>query len=111
MKTDTASLEQEGFSGSSSGPNPEPNSDKSSQQSRKNSGIAPAKDAGSPAAPNPESLNWMLSVLQSDLGEIKDFGGTVRFFDDPSGLIIQLPNVVICHSHKRMHFGKTCPNC
>jgi len=111
MKTDTARLEQGGFSDSSTAQNPEPNSDKSGRKSRQNSKSAPAKDAGASAEKSPNSLNWLLSVLQSDLGEIRDFGGTVRLFDDPNGLIIQLPNVAICHSHKMMHFGGTCPMC
>ena len=111
MKTDTARLEQGGFSDSSPAQNPEPNSDKSGRKSRRNSKNAPAKDAGASAEKSPSSLNWLLSVLQSDLGEIRDFGGTVRLFDDPNGLIIQLPNVAICHSHKMMHFGGTCPMC
>jgi hypothetical protein len=111
MKTDTARLEQDEFSDSSHAPNPEANSDKSGRKSRKNSKSAQAKDAGDSAEKSPSSLNWLLSVLQSDLGEIRDFGGTVRLFDDPNGLIIQLPNVAICKSHKMMHFGTTCPMC
>jgi hypothetical protein len=111
MKTDMESAEQGGFSDSSHAPNREANSDKSARKSRNNSKSAPAKDGGNSAEPNPSSLNWLLSVLQSDLGEIRDFGGVVRLFDDPNGLIIQLPNVAICHSHKMMHFGMACPMC
>ena len=111
MKTDTARLEQGGFSDSSTAQNPEANSDKSGRKSPQNSKSAPAKDAGGSAEKSPSSLNWLLSVLQSDLGEIRDFGGSVRLFDDPNGLIIQLPNVAICQNHKMFHFGTTCPMC
>src|SRR5262245_5451170 len=86
-------------------------SDKSRKNSRKNSEPGPVKETGETAEPSPNSLNWLLSLLQSDLGEIRDFGGTVRFFDDPNGLIIQLPNVAICKNHKMMHFGIACPMC
>jgi|SRR5215475_6783908 len=111
MKTDMANVEQGGFSDSSHAPNPKKNSDRSQASLRTDSKNVPARDAGDSVEPSPNSLNWLLSLLQSDLGEIRDFGGTVRFFDDPNGLIIQLPNVAICKSHKMMHFGQTCPMC
>ena len=111
MKTDTARLEQGEFSDSSTAPNPARNSDRSARKSQTNSKSGPGKDAGESAETSPASLNWLLSVLQSDLGELRDFGGTVRLFDDPNGLIIQLPNVAICQTHKMMHFGATCPMC
>src|SRR5262245_15454613 len=111
MKTDMANVEQGGFSDSSHAPNQGKNSDKSSRNSLIDSKSAPAKDDGNSAGPSPSSLNWLLSMLQSDLGEIRDFGGAVRLFDDPNGLIIQLPNVAICKSHKMMHFGPICPMC
>jgi hypothetical protein len=86
-------------------------SDKSRKNLRKNSKTAPARETGETAEPTLSSLDFMLGVLQSDLGEYRDFGGTVRLADDPNGLIIQLPNVAICHSHKMMHFGQKCPMC
>ena len=86
-------------------------SDKSAANSRKNSPRVPVEDAGESAEPKLSSLDFMLGILQSDLGEIRDFGGTVRLFDDPNGLIIQLPNVAICQTHKMMHSGQKCPMC
>lgn len=111
MKTDTARLEQGGFSDSSTVQNRESNSDKSRKNSRKSSKSVPAVDAGSSAETNPNSLNVLLSMLQSNLGEIRDFGGSVRLFDDPNGLIIQLPNVAVCPKCKQIRFGPTCPMC
>jgi hypothetical protein len=111
MKTDMESVEQGGFSDLLRAPNRGKNLDRSQTRSQAPSASAQVKGDGSSAGPNPDSLNWLLSMLQADLGEIRDFGGTVRFFDDPNGLIIQLPNVAICPNHKMMHFGMTCPMC
>jgi len=110
MLTDTESTEREEYSGSSQ-TRRRKNSDKSPANLPKNSSLGP--DAGDGQSPEPKlsTLNFLLTLLQSDLGEIKDKGGTVRFFDDPNGLIIQLPNVAICKSHKMMHFGPICPMC
>src|SRR4030095_4718300 len=110
MKTDMESKEQDAFSGSSP-TRPRNNSGKSRANSRKNSKPVQAEDDGQSAEPKLSSLDLLLSFLQSDLGEIRDMGGAVRLFDDPNGLIIQLPNVAICHSHKMMHFGPQCPIC
>lgn len=110
MSIDTENLEQEEYSGSSQ-TRRRKNSGRSRGKLPSDSKSAPARDAGEPAGPSPSSLNWLLSVLQSDLGEIKDFGGTVRLYGDPNGLIIQLPNVAICQTHKMMHFGPQCPIC
>lgn len=111
MKTDTARLEQGGFSASSNDLNPGSNSDRSAGSSRKNSRRAPAADAGEEAERNRCSLDVLLSILQADLGEIRDFGGSVRLYNHPDGLIIQLPNVAICQTHKQIHSGEICPHC
>src|SRR4030095_4142020 len=110
MRTEVKRKEQDGFSGSPP-TRRRSNSAKSPANSRKNSKPVQAEDAGQSAEPKLSSLDLLLSFLQSDLGEIRDMGGTVRLFDDPNGLIIQLPNVAICHSHKMMHFGPQCPIC
>jgi len=111
MKTDMESVEQGEFSDSSHAPNPGKSLGKSRKNLRTDSKIGQVKEDGDSVEPSPNSLNWLLSILLADLGEIKDFGGTVRCFDDPNGLIIQLPNVAICRDHKMMHFGQTCPMC
>ena len=111
MKTDTENAEQDGFSGSSHTRRRQGNSDKSQQSSRKSSKPDPVKDYGPTAETKLSSLDVLLTMLQSHLGEIRDFGGTVRLFDDTNGLIIQLPNVAICRNHKMMHSGTTCPMC
>lgn len=111
MKTDTARLEQGAFSGSSVAPNPDGNSDRSENSSRRNSGRGPVKDGGHSAETNPHSLNVLLSMLQSHLGEIRDFGGSVTFFSDQGDLIIRLSNVAICQTHKQIHSGEMCPHC
>lgn len=111
MKTDTARLEQGGFSGLSVAPNPEGNSDRLENDSRRNSGRDPAKDDGDSAETKLTSLDVLLSILQSHLGEIRDFGGDVRLLEGPHGLTIQLINVAICKTHKQIHSGETCPHC
>jgi hypothetical protein len=111
MPTDMGKLEQDGFLDSSHAPNRGKNSDRSAGNSRKNSKRGPAKDAGKEVETKLTSLDVLLSILQSDLGEIRDFGGVVQFFSYSDGLMIQLPNVAICHSHKMMHSGTICPMC
>src|SRR5215510_13012457 len=111
MLTDTENTERAKSSASSRTRRQVGDSDKSPENSRKNSRPGPAKDDGESAGSKLTNLDVLLSLLQSDLGEIRDFGGTVRFYEDPNGLIIQLPNVAICHNHKMMHSGQTCPMC
>ena len=111
MSTGTENEGQGGFLGSSRTPRRQGKSDKSTSNSRRNLKRDQDVDAGKSVETKLTSLDVLLSILQSDLGEIRDFGGSVRFFDDPNGLIIQLPNVAICKSHKMMHFGGTCPMC
>ena len=111
MLIDMENAEQDKSSGSSSTRRQTGRSDKSPGNSRKNSKNVQAGDATEQAEPKLSSLDFMLSILQSDLGEFRDFGGTVRMYEDPNGLIIQLPNVAICQNHKMMHSGPTCPMC
>jgi hypothetical protein len=110
MLTDMENTEREESSGSSQ-TRRRKNSDKSPPNSPKNSSPAPVAAGGDSPEPKLSSLNFLLTLLQSDLGEIKDKGGTVRMCADPNGLIIQLPNVAICQNHKMMHFGTACPMC
>lgn len=111
MKTDTENAERAEFSDSSRAPNRGRNSGKLTKNSRKNSKRGPAKETGEAADTKLTSLDVLLSILQSDLGEIKDFGGAVQFFTYSDGIMIQLPNVAICQNHKMMHSGTTCPMC
>lgn len=111
MKTDTENAEQGGYSASSRTPRRQGNSDRSPRSSQKSSASGPAKDAGRTVETKLSSLDVLLTMLQSHLGEIRDFGGAVRVYEDPNGLIIQLPNVAICQTHKMMHSGQTCPMC
>jgi hypothetical protein len=111
MKTDTENAEQDVYSGSSRTRRPQENSDKSPRRLPKNSKPDPVRDDGPTAETKLSSLDVLLTMLQSHLGEIRDFGGSVRLFDDPNGLIIQLPNVAICQNHKMMHSGQICPMC
>lgn len=111
MKTDMASGGREEFSDSSHTRNLELNSGKSARKSRKSYSAAQVADAGREAETKLSGLDYLLTLLQSDLGEIRDIGGVVRLYDDPNGLIIQLPNVAICQNHKMMHSGQQCPMC
>jgi hypothetical protein len=108
MPTDTESTEQDKSLDSSRAPNRRANSDRLATGSRK---TGPVADATAEAEPKLTSLDLSLSLLQSDLGEIRDRGVSVRFFDDPNGLLIQLPNVRICRIHLMIHSGTTCPIC
>lgn len=111
MLTDTENVEQGASSDSSRTRRRVKPSDKSAGKSQTNSRPGQDADDGKAQEPKLSNLDFMLSILQSDLGEYRDFGGTVRFFDDPNGLILQLPNVAICHRHKMMHSGQKCPMC
>src|SRR5215510_12040591 len=111
MLTDMENDEQDKYFDSSRTRRQAGRSGKSQKNSRKSSRPAPVRETGETAEPTLSSLDFMLGVLQSDLGEYRDFGGTVQLCDDPNGLIIKLPNVAICKSHKMMHFGPTCPMC
>jgi hypothetical protein len=111
MKTDTARLEQGGSSGSSRTRRRQGNSDKSPRNSRKNSKPGPAEDGGPTADTKLTSLDVLLTMLLSQLGEINDFGGGVKLYHDHLDLIIRLPNAGICDNHKMMHAGQQCPMC
>ena len=111
MLTDMENTEQGAFSGSSRTRRRVKPSAKSAGRLQTNSGHDQGAADGESPEPKLSSLDFALSLLQSDLGEFRDFGGTVRLCDDPNGLIIQLPNVAICQNHKMMHFGLTCPMC
>lgn len=111
MKTDTARLEQGGFSASSSDLNRGRNSDRSTPASRKNSKRGPAKETGDEAETKLTSLDVLLTMLQSLLGEIKDCGGDVRMLEWSDGLTVQLVNAAYCRTHKMMHGGQQCPMC
>lgn len=86
-------------------------SDRSTGNSRKSLKLDRAEEGGEPQEPKLSSLDVLLSILQSDLGEIQDFGGEVRFFDHPAGLIVQLVSVRLCKIHRQIHSGETCPHC
>lgn len=111
MLIDMENAERGGFSGSSRTRLQVANLDRLAVNSRKNSNDAQDADGGAEVATKLTSLDVLLSMLQSHLGEIRDFGASVKFFSDPSGLIIQLPDVAICPAHKMMHSGQTCPMC
>lgn len=111
MSTDTENAEQDKSFGSSRTRRRRENSDKSQKKLQGSSRRGREADVQPQVEPKLSSLDFLLSVLQSDLGEIRDAGGSVRFFDDPNGLIIQLPNVAICKTHKMMRFGPRCPIC
>ena len=111
MKTDMENAEQGGFSGSSRTPRRQGKSDKSQQNSRTNSRPAPAEDDGNAAETKLTSLDVLLTMLQSLLGEIKDCGGDVRMAEWSDGLSIQLLSAAYCRTHRMMHSGPTCPMC
>ncbi len=111
MLTDTENTEQGGFSDSSRTRHRAKPSAKSASKSRTNSGRDQGAADGESHEPKLSSLDFALSLLQSDLGEFRDFGGLVRIYEEANGLIIQLPNVAICQTHKMMHSGQSCPMC
>lgn len=111
MSIDTENAEREESSGSSRTRRRQGKPDKSTSDLRRNSKRGQGADAGKSAETKLTSLDVLLTMLQSHLGEIRDFGGCVRVVEESNGLIIQLPNVAICHSHKMMHSGQRCPMC
>ena len=110
MLIDTVNEGQDRFSGSSQ-TRRQGKSAKSQANSRKNSTQGRDGEGGEKAETKLTSLDVLLTMLQSHLGEIRDFGGAVEFFTYPDGIFIKLPNVAICQSHKMMHSGQTCPMC
>src|SRR5262245_43279866 len=110
MSIDTESVEQDAYLDSSRGRR-RSSSARSAKGSEGNSKPGPAAAAGEGPGSKLTSLDVLLSMLQSDLGEIQDCGGAVRFFDHPQGLIIKLPGVRLCKEHKMIHSGETCPHC
>lgn len=111
MATDMESVEQDAYLDSSRGRSRKSNSDRSTRRSRGNSGHAQGEGDGEAQEPRPTSIDVLLSLLLSDLGEIQDFGGEVKFFDNPVGLIIQLPGARLCKIHRQIHSGEICPHC
>src|SRR5262245_36062970 len=111
MQTGMGSSGRGESSDSSRARNRRSNSEGSTNDSARSSPPGQAADAGEVREPKPTSLDVLLSLLQSDLGEIQDFGGVVRFFDHPEGLIIQLPEARLCKVHRMIHSGEICPHC
>ena len=111
MLTDTENAEQGAFSDSSRTRRQVRPSDKSATRLPTSSKPGPDAEGGEEAETKLNSLDFMLSILQSDLGEFRDFGGKVSFQETPDFLIIRLANVHICLSHKIMHSGLICPMC
>ena len=111
MPIDTERLEQGAYSGLSLAPNPSGNSGRSTRNSQTNSKPGPDADGGEIAETRLSSLDVLLTMLQSHLGEIRDFGGKVQFFTDSNGVIIRLADTGICRTHKLIHSGPTCPMC
>lgn len=111
MSIDTESAGRDACSDSSQGRSRRSSSGKSTRQSEGNSKTGQAGEDGAAAEPKLSSLDVLLSMLQSDLSKILSFGGEVRLYADPNGLIIRLPGVTICQAHKQIHSGEICPHC
>src|SRR5262245_5139650 len=112
MLIDTESAEQDKSFGSSHTRRQVGRSDKSADNSQTNSKRAPVRDDTGPAETKLTSLDVWLSILQSHLGEIRDFGGSVSVSRKAGGgILIDMPDVNICTNHRMMHNGPTCPMC
>ena len=111
MLTDTENAERDVYSGSSRTRRRARPSAKSAGKLQTNSRPAQEEAGGKAQEPKLSNLDFMLSILQSDLGEFRDFGGSVSLQETPDFLIIQLASVHICQNHKMMHSGPTCPMC
>jgi hypothetical protein len=57
------------------------------------------------------SLTALLTMLQSQLSEIKSAGANVRLFQRSDGVGILLTGVNFCPRHQIIHSGTTCPIC
>jgi len=111
MLTDMESTEREESYGSSQ-TRRRKNSDKSPQNSRNNSSRGQGAGAGESQETKLSSLDVLLSMLQSHLGEIRDFGGSVLISRKAGGgILINMPDVNICTNHRMMHNGQQCPMC
>jgi len=89
------------------------NLDKSLQNSKPNSDDAPEKAGIENREMKLKFMDYLLSQLQSQLGEINDrkeegAGVGVRMFQRDDGLAILLGGVALCPQHHIMHAGD-CP--
>src|SRR5262249_156411 len=110
MQTDTGNREQGEYSDLSLAPNQRSSSPRSRKSSASNSKHDQAADDGGEVEPKLTSLDVLLSMLQSDIGEIRDFGAVVQIYRNPTGgIAILLPGVEICPTCKIMHTGAKCP--
>ncbi len=111
MQIDTVNGDLAGFSDLLGAPNPKSRSAKSRRRSPGNSTPGPAEAVGMEVEPKLSSLDFLLSMLQSDLGEIADAGGGVKLFNPPDRIIIVLQGIRLCRNHSILHSGQTCPMC
>lgn len=89
------------------------NLESSLQNSKQNSTDAPEKAGIENREPKLKFMDYLLSQLQSQLGEINDRKGEgpgvgVRMFQRDDGLAILLGGVALCPLHHIMHAGD-CP--
>ena len=103
--------EQGVFYDSSKGRLSELNSDGSRQMSPSNFPSGAAVGAGEVAGPKQATCDYLLSLLQASIGDVKDAGINVRVFQRADGTAILLEGVLLCQSHAILHVGPKCPMC
>jgi hypothetical protein len=89
----------------------ESNSDKSPTNSSKNSKSVPAEVVGKIAGRSLSYLDTLLTMLQSQLSEIKSSGGGVKLFQRDDGLVILILGTRLCPGHQIIHSDLGCPLC
>lgn len=106
-------MENAGFADrSGSSPNlAESNSAKSQPISIDSLESAQGEAVGEVAGRNLTYLDSLLTMLQSQLSEIKSAGVNVRLFQRSDGVGILLTGVSFCLRHQIIHSGTTCPIC
>ena len=98
-------------SDSSRDPNRGSSSDRSTRELPKNLPQGRAAEDGGEAAGKQETCVWLLSQLQSILGELNDRGVATKFFRGNKTLIITLADTAICQQHTIIYSGRRCPVC
>lgn len=111
MQTGTAARASDASSDSLAANRPKSNSAKSQMDSPKPSVSGPAEDDGVKAEPTLTLIDYLLTLLQSDLSELKQEGLEMKFYQAGEVLQIALTNVFVCPTHQILHSGRKCHQC
>lgn len=111
MQTDTKSLGADACSDSSTKNRRASSSAGLRQNSPTRSANVQAEDAGGKVEPKLSLSDYLLTILQSDLSELKQSGVGVKLYKMAEGTQIALQGVRVCQEHQILHSGLKCHQC